>query len=401
MSRVAVLKGGRSLERQVSLRSGARVEDALERLGHDVVALDVGQDLIVRLREAAPDVAFIAMHGRDGEDGTVQELLEILDIPYTGSGVLACVRATDKVLAKHLMIEAGIPTPEFFAFSETAFRELGAADALPAIEERLEFPIVVKPSSQGSALGIKFARSAADVPAALVAAFSYDSRVLLERYVDGRDLAVSILDGEPLPVVEAVPTGDGFYDFEARYEIGRTEFVCPATLPEGLTEQAQELALRTYELLGCAAFGRVDLMLGADGELTVLEANPIPGLTETSLLPQAAEAAGISFDELVGRIVELALERAPAESRSSSSSSSSPSSPAAKSSGVTLSRKSLNFSTTSSVSSTSCSNSMADSVITSSAAKIGAPVRTARARASEGRESIGISRPFTDSVIDA
>jgi D-alanine-D-alanine ligase len=307
-----VLKGGRSLERQVSLRSGARVEDALERLGHDVVALDVGPDLIGQLRDASPDVAFIAMHGRDGEDGTVQELLEILDIPYTGSGVVACVRATDKVLAKHLMLEAGIPTPEFFAFSETAFRELGAADALPAIEERLDFPIVVKPSSQGSALGIKFARGAADVPAALVAAFSYDSRVLLERHVDGRDLAVSILDGEPLPVVEAVPTGDGFYDFEARYEIGRTEFVCPAELPDGVTEQAQELALRTYRLLGCSAFGRVDLMLGSDGELTVLEANPIPGLTETSLLPQAAEAAGISFDELVGRIVELALERAPA-----------------------------------------------------------------------------------------
>jgi D-alanine-D-alanine ligase len=312
VSRVAVLKGGRSLERQVSLRSGARVEDALERLGHDVVALDVGPDLIVRLREAAPDVAFIAMHGRDGEDGTVQELLEILDIPYTGSGVLACMRATDKVLAKHLMIEAGIPTPEFFAFSETAFRELGAADALPAIEERLEFPIVVKPSSQGSALGIKFARSAADVPAALVAAFSYDSRVLLERHIDGRDLAVSILDGEPLPVVEAVPRNDEFYDFEARYEIGRTEFVCPAELPDGVTEQAQELALSTYRLLGCSAFGRVDLMLGADGELTVLEANPIPGLTETSLLPQAAEAAGISFDELDGRIVDLALERTPA-----------------------------------------------------------------------------------------
>ena len=312
MSRVAVLKGGRSLERQVSLRSGARVEDALERLGHDIVPLDVGQDLIGRLREASPDVAFIAMHGRDGEDGTVQELLEILDIPYTGSGVLACVRATDKVLAKHLMIEAGIPTPEFFAFSETAFRELGAADALPAIEERLDFPIVVKPSSQGSALGIKFARSAADVPAALVAAFSYDSRVLLERHVDGRDLAVSILDGEPLPVVEAVPRDDEFYDFEARYEIGRTEFVCPAALPGGVSEEAQELALRTYRLLGCSAFGRVDLMLGVGGDLTVLEANPIPGLTETSLLPQSAEAAGISFDGLVGRIVELALERAPA-----------------------------------------------------------------------------------------
>jgi D-alanine-D-alanine ligase len=312
MTRVAVLKGGRSLERQVSLRSGARVEDALKRLDHEVVAIDVALDLIRRLRETAPDVAFIAMHGRDGEDGTVQELLEILGIPYTGSGVLACSRATDKVLAKHLMVEAGIPTPEFFAFNETAFRELGAAEALPAIEERLDFPIVVKPSSQGSALGIKFARSAADVPAALVAAFSYDSRVLLERYVDGRDLAVSILEGEALPVVEAVPRDEEFYDFEARYEIGRTDFVCPAELPDGLTELAQDLAVRTYRLLGCSAFARVDLMLGAADDLTVLEANPIPGLTETSLLPQAAEAAGISFDELVGRILELALEAAPA-----------------------------------------------------------------------------------------
>jgi D-alanine-D-alanine ligase len=312
MTRVAVLKGGRSLERQVSLRSGARVEDALGRLGHEVVPIDVALDLIRRLRETDPEVAFVAMHGRDGEDGTVQELLEILGIPYTGSGVLACTRATDKVLAKHLMVEAGIPTPEFFAFNETAFRELGAAEALPAIEERLDFPIVVKPSSQGSALGIKFARSAADVPAALVAAFSYDSRVLLERYVDGRDLAVSILDDEPLPVVEAVPRDEEFYDFEARYEIGRTDFVCPADLADGLTEQAHDLALRTHRLLGCSGFARVDLMLDTAGELTVLEANPIPGLTETSLLPQAAEAAGVPFDELVGRILELALERAPA-----------------------------------------------------------------------------------------
>lgn len=312
MTRVAVMKGGRSLERQVSLRSGARAEDALKRLDHEVVAIDVALDLIRRLRESEPEVAFIAMHGRDGEDGTVQELLEILGIPYTGSGVLACTRATDKVLAKHLMVEAGIPTPDFFAFNETAFRELGAAEALPAIEERLDFPIVVKPSSQGSALGIKFARSAADVPAALVAAFSYDSRVLLERYVDGRDLAVSILDGDPLPVVEAEPRDEEFYDFEARYEIGRTDFVCPAELPDGLTELAQDLAMRTYRLFGCSAFARVDLMLDAAGDLTVLEANPIPGLTETSLLPQAAEAAGISFDELVGRILELALEKTPA-----------------------------------------------------------------------------------------
>jgi len=314
MSRVAVLKGGRSLERQVSLRSGARVQDALERLGHDVVGIDAGTDLIRRLREEAPDAAFVALHGRDGEDGTVQELLEILGLPYTGSGVLGCARATDKALAKHLMVEAGIPTPEFFAFTQTAFRELGAADALGAIEERLDFPIVVKPSSQGSALGIKFAGTAADVPAALVAAFSYDARVVLERHVAGRDLAVSVLAGpsglEALPVVEAVPRSENFYDFEARYEIGRTDFVCPAELPAAVEERARELALAVHQLLGLHAFSRVDLMLDAAGELYVLEANPIPGLTDTSLLPQAAEAAGIGFDELVGRILELGFARA-------------------------------------------------------------------------------------------
>ncbi len=314
MSSIAVLKGGRSLERQVSLRSGARVEHALERLGHDVVGIDVGIDLIRRLRQEAPDAAFVALHGRDGEDGTVQELLEILDIPYTGSAVLACTLATDKVLTKHLLLEAGIPTPEFFAFTQTAFRELGAAEMLPAIAARLDFPIVVKPSSQGSALGIKFARTPDDVPAALVAAFSYDARVLLERHVEGRDLAVSVLDGdegpEALPVVEAVPREEDFYDFEARYEIGRTTFVCPAELAPGVTERAQDLALACHRLLGCYGFSRVDLMLDASGELYVLEANPIPGLTETSLLPQAAEAAGIGFDQLVGRILELGFERA-------------------------------------------------------------------------------------------
>ena len=267
--------------------------------------MDVGLDLIQRLREAEPEVAFVALHGRDGEDGTVQELLEILGVPYTGSGVLACVRAMDKVLTKHLLVDAGIPTPEFFAFSETAFRDLGAAEALPAIEERLSFPIVVKPSSQGSALGIKFAATAADVPAALVAAFSYDPKVLLERHVAGRELAVSMLDGEPLPVVEAVPQKESFYDFESRYDIGATDFVCPAELGDELTAQVQEIAVATYALLGLSGFGRVDLMLDGDEQPFVLEANPIPGLTDTSLMPQAAEAAGIDFDSLVKRLLEL------------------------------------------------------------------------------------------------
>lgn len=298
----------------MSLRSGARVEDALERLGHDVVGIDVGPDLIRRLREERAEAAFVSLHGRGGEDGTVQELLEILDVPYTGSGVLACIRATDKVLTKHLLLEAGIPTPEFFAFTQAAFRELGAAEMLPAIAARLDFPIVVKPSSQGSALGIKFARTPDDVPAALVAAFSYDARVLLERHVEGRDLAVSVLDGAEgpvaLPVVEAVPHEEDFYDFEARYEIGRTGFICPARLAPGTTERAQALALACHRLLGCSGFSRVDLMLDGSDELYVLEANPIPGLTDTSLLPQAAEAAGLGFDQLVARILELAFERA-------------------------------------------------------------------------------------------
>src|SRR5579859_2705294 len=223
MSRVAVLKGGRSLERQVSLNSGARVEESLRRLGHEVIEVDVGHDLVDRLSADLPDAAFVALHGRDGEDGTVQELLEVLGVPYTGSRVSACIRAADKVLAKHAMRDAGIPTPEFFAFSETAFRELGAAQALPAIEERLRFPIVVKPARQGSALGIKFARTAADVPGALVAAISYDRKVLLERYVSGRDLAVSIIEQEgapkALPAVEAVPMTADFYAFEERYDI--------------------------------------------------------------------------------------------------------------------------------------------------------------------------------------
>ncbi len=310
MSKVAVLKGGRSLERQISLKSGARVEDALRRLGHEVIAIDVGGDLVERLESAAPDLAFVALHGRDGEDGTVQELLEVMGIRYTGSGVSACIRAADKVLAKHAMRDRGLPTPDFYAFNETAFKELGAAGALPAIEQRLRFPIVVKPAGQGSALGIKFARTPADVPAALVAAFSYDRKVLLERHIEGRDLAVSLVErpgqgAQVMPIVEAVPKQEDFYDFEARYEIGRTTFVCPAELEEAIAARAAEIALAVWELLGCAGFARVDLMLesGSD-ELYVLEANAIPGLTDTSLLPQAAEAAGIGFDELIRLILD-------------------------------------------------------------------------------------------------
>jgi D-alanine-D-alanine ligase len=304
--KVAVLKGGRSLERGVSLRSGARVEDALGRLGHEVLALEADGDLVKRLTAGEPDVAFVAMHGMGGEDGTTQELLEILGIPFTGPGVAACARCIDKVLAKHELRSGGIPTPHWFAFNETAFRELGAAEALGGLEERLGFPLVVKPSRGGSALGVRFAENWFDVPEALISAFSYDDRVLLERFVEGRELAVSVLGGEPLPIVEAIPNSGDSYDFEARYEIGRTSFVCPAGLTTEEATAVTETALAAYEALGCSGFSRVDLILGADGP-QVLEVNAIPGLTDTSLLPQAAEAAGMSFEQLVERILDLAL----------------------------------------------------------------------------------------------
>jgi D-alanine-D-alanine ligase len=303
--KVAVLKGGRSLERAVSLRSAARVEDALGRLGHEVLSLEADGEMVKRLAVEEPDAAFVAMHGPGGEDGTAQELLEILGIPFTGPGVAACVRCIDKVLAKHEMRSAGVPTPDWLAFNETAFRELGAADALGSLEERLGFPLVVKPSRGGSSLGVKFAENRDDVPGALVSAFSYDDRVLLERFVDGRELAVSVLGGEPLPVVEAIPHSGDRYDFEARYEIGRTSFVCPAQLGEADAAAVTEAALGAYESLGCSGFSRVDLILGTDGP-QVLEVNAIPGLTDTSLLPQAAEAVGMSFEQLVEKILDLA-----------------------------------------------------------------------------------------------
>jgi D-alanine-D-alanine ligase len=305
--KVAVLKGGRSLERGVSLRSGARVEDALERLGHEVLPIDVGADLVQRLGAEQPEVAFVAMHGVGGEDGTAQELLDLLGIPFTGPGVAACARCMDKALAKDTIREAGLPTPDWFAFNRTAFRELGAADALGRLEQSLGFPLVVKPSRGGSSLGVRFATDATEVPEALVSAFSYDDRVLLERFVEGRELAVSVLGDEPLPIVEAIPAQGDRYDFEGRYEIGRTRFACPAELGEEERRAVAETALATYRALGCTGFARVDLILDAEGPW-VLEANAIPGLTDTSLLPQAAEAAGLPFEALVTRILDLALQ---------------------------------------------------------------------------------------------
>lgn len=309
MSRVAVLKGGRSLEREVSLRSAANVEAALRRLGHDVIPVDVDQHLVRTLRAERPDVAFVALHGKGGEDGTVQELLEILGIPYTGSGVRACERSMDKVVAKSLFRDAGIPTPDAYAFSEDAFRGLGAADALGDIRERLGLPLVVKPAKQGSALGITVAHEPGDIPRALMAALSYDDRVMLERFVAGREIAVSVIGTEhpvALPAVEPRPLGRDFYDFEARYTPGMTELVVPAPLEDDQAATASRLALECYAAVGCRGFGRVDMILDEAGDFWVLELNAIPGLTDTSLMPRAARAAGMDMDALVARVLEQA-----------------------------------------------------------------------------------------------
>ncbi|MGH2907359.1 MAG: D-alanine--D-alanine ligase family protein [Solirubrobacterales bacterium] len=311
MQKVAVLKGGSSLERQVSLRSGARIADALRARGHEVTEIDVDQTLIEQLQELRPDAVFIALHGRGGEDGTVQELAEILDLPFTGCGVLASIQCIDKAVTKLVLQKAGLPTPRFVTFNDTAFRNLGAADSLASLEQNFEFPVVVKPTRQGSALGIKFAESIDELPAALVSAFSYDDRVLIEQFVEGREIAVSVLDGKALPAVEAVPTTQDFYDFESRYEIGKTEFVCPAELSDSVAARLSEIAEQTFTLLGCHGFARVDFMLPENDEPQVLEVNSIPGLTQTSLMPMAAEAAGIPFDDLAERLLQTALTRKP------------------------------------------------------------------------------------------
>jgi D-alanine-D-alanine ligase len=285
------------------------VRDALEADGHEVVGIDPAADLVARLRSERPDAVFVALHGTDGEDGTVQELLSILGLPYTGPGVAACRRATDKVAAKLAMREAGVATPDWVSFSAAAFSRLGAGDALEEIEQRLGFPLVVKPVRGGSAMGVRFAAERSDVPAALVAALSYDDRVLLEHHVEGRELSVGVLDGEALPAVEVKPNDDDRYSYEARYEIGRTSFECPASLSGAEAEAVRTAALETWKALGCEGFVRVDLILDGYGVAQVLEVNAVPGLTDTSLFPMAAEAAGLGFEELCSRIAGLATAR--------------------------------------------------------------------------------------------
>lgn len=308
MSRVAVVAGGLSLEREVSLRSGSRVADALGDEGFDVVRLDLDAGFVSRLSDGDIDAIFLALHGKSGEDGTVQGLLDLIGVPYTGPDATASALAWDKGLFKGLLQREGIPTPPWEAISSEAIRDLGAAPALSQVVERLGCPLVVKPAQGGAFMGVRVVEEAGDLAGALIAALSYHDVALAEQFVSGTEIAVTILDGHTLPPVEIVPRG-GQYDFSARYTHGATDFFAPARLSAGVREHAEDVALRAWELAGCRDISRADLIIDDGGEAWLLELDTCPGMTETSLVPMAAEAADLPFTKLCARLAGAALQR--------------------------------------------------------------------------------------------
>lgn len=312
--KIVVLMGGRSLERDVSIKSGKRIAAALTNRGYEVMQLDLDEGLVPRLVESRPDLVYIALHGKDGEDGTIQELLEILGIPYTGPGPFPSAIGFNKVLSKELFRANGIPTPAYCTMSANAIENMGAAATLPFVWERLGGKaLVVKPAAQGSALGVTVVRDYDSLAPAVLTALGYEEQVVIEEYVSGTEIAIGVLgveDPKTLPPVEVVPLS-GFYDFEARYTAGKTDYFVPARLPEKAASEAARLALAVHNLLGCKELSRVDMIVDEQQVPQVLELNISPGMTETSLLPLAASAAGLSFEDLVEYLVNLALGLSP------------------------------------------------------------------------------------------
>jgi len=302
--RVAVLLGGLSSEREVSLRSGAAVAKALRERGHEALEIDVRDETVADLDRIRPDVAFIALHGRFGEDGGVQALLEAKGIPYTGSGVAASRLAMDKAAAKNRFAEAGVP-----AAPDILVRESEG----PAAQARVlafGLPVVVKPVAEGSSVGISIHRTAETLAAGLAEAYRHGGAALVERFVDGREMTVGILDDAALPVVELRPAR-AFYDYEAKYRDDRTVYVVDPPMAAAEREAVQAAALAAHRALGCEGFSRVDVILARTGTPCVLEVNTIPGMTDRSLLPKAARAAGIDFPALCERIARRGLDRGP------------------------------------------------------------------------------------------
>jgi D-alanine-D-alanine ligase len=311
MTRIAVLAGGRSPEREVSLRSGHRVCAALRARGHDAVLLDPAEGPFVEnLSGARVSACYIALHGKDGEDGTMQRLLEAVGVPYTGSGSRACQLAFDKVLMKESLDAAGIPTPPWTVIEAAALRDLAAGPVLGTATERIGLPLVVKPSRAGSAMGLSFVDREQDLPHAVMNALSFADAAVIERRVDGVEVAAGIVGRlEPFPLVEVVPKS-GVFDYAARYTPGATEYFAPARLPSDVTSSCLVDAGRALEVLGVRDVGRADVMVGSDGRGWTVDVNVSPGMTDTSLLPMAARAAGLTFEELCDHVVRLALDRA-------------------------------------------------------------------------------------------
>lgn len=292
MAKVVVLLGGKSAEREVSLITGGAVANALRACGHEVREIDAVGNFVADILAFAPETVFIALHGRWGEDGTVQGMLEMMGIPYTGSGVSASALALDKTLSKAMFAARGVPTPAYFT--------LGPGDEADGIP--FSPPFVIKPPREGSSIGVIIVRDSRKAEDGVREARSHSPDLLVEAFVEGRELTVSVIDGEPLPIIEIEPK-EGFYDYENKYKEGRTDHTCPARLTSGEAEAVRAVAVRAYAALGCQGAARVDVLLDRAGEPWVLEVNTIPGMTPISLLPEAAAAAGIDFNELVSRIL--------------------------------------------------------------------------------------------------
>jgi len=287
--------GGQSAEREVSLRTGDAVLRALRKSGYQAIGIDVDRQVAARLVEQGIEAAFVALHGRYGEDGTIQGLLEMLRIPYTGSGVLASSMAMDKVVTKKMLLFHELPTPGFEAFRQ-------GDDRRTLLARCRHFPLVVKPSREGSTIGVTIAGDPAELERGLDSALECDELVLVEEFIQGMEVTVGVLAGEALPIIQVVPKG-GFYDFHAKYTAGQTEYILPAPLEGALYARIQQVAVDAYRVLGCDGAARVDFMV-REREFHCLEVNTIPGMTETSLLPKAAAHAGVTFSELTQRILE-------------------------------------------------------------------------------------------------
>jgi D-alanine-D-alanine ligase len=300
LGKIGILMGGSSSEREISLKSGWAVYHALKGQGLDVVALDIRKNSAQKIKQQKIALAFIALHGKFGEDGTVQRMLESLHIPYTGSGVLASYLCLDKVASRRIFKYYNIPVPKYGIVTRTSWK-----DRLKNLG--FKYPVVVKPSTQGSSIGVTFVDNVHTLKKALELAFSYDDTIIIEKYIKGKEITVGILEDRPLPIVEILPL-KRFFDFQAKYERGRSEYRVPARLSISECRYAQKLALTAHKALGCRTFSRVDMIL-SKGVPFILEVNSIPGLTSTSLLPLAAKSQGINFAKLCLKIVKSTLRK--------------------------------------------------------------------------------------------